>query len=352
MQYFVIGGIVKDKPILENEQRRFENSCITIGKTLCDMGHSLIVCSPFNDSADYWVLEGFARGSLKDNQVVEFHFVDVESVREEIDKLQIKFNHLRFIKVPHASPSVNNSKSIVYSWLLCQLEALESCHTIVTIGGNLDGSANMLLLLAESRRKKILPLSFLGGAAAQSFHRSRYELQDRLKEEYILLQDEQKIEGAIKLGEKLSVSDACCTVLDHNTLEPNIFISYPRAQPTEADYIETLLRRRNLQVFRDESNFGAGHDIPKQIREAIFAANIFIAVWCREYACSPWCFDELELALDRQKEGNMKIWIICTDDTRIVPTRARNLHYYSANSREEIERCILKLIEQEVQNTR
>ncbi|RBN36039.1 hypothetical protein DMN50_37535, partial [Priestia megaterium] len=65
-----------------------------------------------------------------------------------------------------------------YAWLLCQLQALESCQTIIAIGGKLDGSANMLLLLAESKRKKILPLSFLGGAAEQSFYRKRYELQD------------------------------------------------------------------------------------------------------------------------------------------------------------------------------
>lgn len=343
IRYFVIGGHVGKNPIPAKEQSRFENSCMSIGQALCELGQSLIVCSPFRDSADYWVLEGYAKGSIKDNQVVEFHFVDIESVCTEIDKLQIKYNHIRFIKVPHASPIAYNSKSIVYSWLLCQLEALESCQTIVAIGGKLEGSANMLLLLAESKRKNILPLSFLGGAAGQSFYRSRFELQDRLKDDFLMLQDEQNITNAIKLGEKLSGTTVDNSALD--TFQPNFFISYPRARPTEADYVETLLRRRNLQVFRDESDFGAGHAIPKQIREAIFTANIFIAVWCAEYACSPWCFDELELALDRQEDGKMKLWIICTDGTRIVPTRARNLHYFSVNSREEIEGRILGLLE-------
>lgn len=84
--------------------------------------------------------------------------------------------------------------------------------------------------------------------------------------------------------------------------EREVFISYARKRPHEADYIETLLRRRNISVFRDESEFGAGEDIPIQIEEHIHRANTFIAVYCTEYACSPWCYDELELALDL--EGN------------------------------------------------
>ena len=159
---------------------------MTIGKTLCDLGHSLILCSPFNDSADYWVLKGFIKNNPKENQVIEFHFVDMGSVRSEIEKLEANFKHIRINKIPYPAPNVFNSKSNSYSWLLCQLQALESCHTIIAIGGKLDGSANMLLLLAESKRKQILPLSFLGGAAGQSFLRRRYELEDKLGSNYIL----------------------------------------------------------------------------------------------------------------------------------------------------------------------
>ncbi len=151
---------------------------------------------------------------------------------------------------------------------------------------------------------------------------------------------------SIKLGEYQKIS--CKSVEEQNLNPPNFFISYPRARPGEADHIEALLRCRNLEVFRDESNFGAGHAIPKQIEEAIYAANVFIAVWCAEYACSPWCFDEFELALNRLDSGKIKLWIICTDGTRIVPTRARNLHYYTVSSRQEIEGRILNLLESEI----
>src|SRR5262245_30754502 len=39
----------------------------------------------------------------------------------------------------------------------------------------------------------------------------------------------------------------------------------------------------------------------------IHRVTLFIAIWCREYACSPWCHDELELALDRHKSNALGI---------------------------------------------
>lgn len=344
MRYFVIGGLVDSDIKCETDKKRFENACMTIGQELCDMGHSLVVCSPFKDSADYWVLEGFKKNNPKEGQVVEFHFVDSSPVRAEMERLEEKFNTLHIIKIPSPPPNIDNSDSSSYSWLLCHLQALESCQIIIAIGGKLDGSANMLLLFAESKRKQIIPLSFLGGAARESFLRRRYELEDRFANNYLLFHDEKKIADSIKLGEGLvSYSDT----KEQNLNPPNFFVSYPRARPGEADHIETLLRRRNFQVFRDESKFGAGYAIPKQIEEAIYEANVFIAVWCKDYACSPWCFDELELALDRLEAGKIRIWIICVDDTRIVPKRARNLHYFTVKTRNEIEGQILKLLEDE-----
>jgi hypothetical protein len=343
MRYFVIGGIVDNES--QTEKEKFQDSCKIIGQTICQMGHSLVVCSPFQDSADYWVLKGFTNSKPKNGQVIEIHFIDTLNVRTEIEKLETDNKYLRFNKIPYPASTSENTNSISYSWLLCQLQALESSHVIVAIGGKIDKSANMLLLLAESKRKQVLPLAFLGGAAANSFHRRRYELQDKFGSDFTLFQDKDNIINSIKLGE---LQDILSPKIDKSENPLKFFISYPRARPVEADYIETLLRRRNLQVFRDESDFGAGHAIPKQIEEAIYSANVFIAVWCAEYACSPWCCDELELALDRLEAGKIKLWIICTDETRIVPKRARNLTYFSVRSREEIDGRLLELLGREV----
>jgi hypothetical protein len=106
------------------------------------------------------------------------------------------------------------------------------------------------------------------------------------------------------------------------------------------------LRRRNYDVFRDERDFGAGQQVQSEIIEYIHRSNVFIVVWCKEYACSPWCYDELEIGLARYKTKGLSLWILQVDETRIVPPAARSLIAYSAKSRKELEGQILRLLEQ------
>jgi hypothetical protein len=107
-----------------------------------------------------------------------------------------------------------------------------------------------------------------------------------------------------------------------------------------------LLLRKGCEVFRDEESFGAGQSIPGEIKEHIHRANVFIGIWCKEYACSPWCFDELELAIARNKANGLALWILRVDDTRILPPAARDLTSYHAHNREALERILLKLLAQ------
>jgi len=225
-----------------------------------------------------------------------------------------------------------------YAWLLCQLQALEYSQSIIAIGGKQNGSANMLLQFGEQKQKNILPFCFLGGAAMKSFYRKQYELMDRFGKEHLLLQDKNNFCDILN-----DIEDSIKFKIDSKE-DLRIFISYSRRHPYEADYIETILRRRGLQVFRDESDFGAGDEIPAQITEKIYESNVFIAVYCADYACSPWCYDELELALDRKELGKIKLWIFCVDDTRIVSKRARNLNCIRTKSREEMEGKLLSLL--------
>lgn len=337
MKYLIIGGYQQ-----YNNKKIFQKACQNIGKSISKSGDDLLICSPFTDSADYWVLKGFVNDKNNSNKgTVEIHFIDKKEIQNKINNLQSVYQSLKIRKIPHPNP--NNDKSLKYAWLFCQLEALESCQQIIAIGGKVDGSANMLLLFAETRRKPIIPLLCMNGAAYASFCRIRYEIQDKFGHEYIeLLKNTENINKILSMA-KTTYSYK----LNYNLNDSfkKFFISYPRDRNMEADYVETLLRRRNVQVFRDESEFGAGSNIPTEIREAIYKSNIFIAVWCKEYACSPWCFDEIELALDRRDQGKLKICILCVDDTRIVPKRARELLNFKIRSREDIESCILKLLE-------
>ena len=82
-----------------------------------------------------------------------------------------------------------------------------------------------------------------------------------------------------------------------------------------------------------------------RISEAIHQADVVVVAWCREYACSPWCFDEFELALDRHAEGKTALWIFSLDGTRMVPKRARDLIFYNVTTREELEGRVLQLLQ-------
>lgn len=319
----------------------FRNACDKIGKYLLNNNHSLIMCSPFEDSADYWVLKGYGNSTHKNS--VEIYYIDTKIVCEEIEKLK-KIVCSRLIKIPHIDVDRQESQSKTYSWLLCQLQALENCDYIITIGGNESGALKMLLLIAESKRIPIIPFPYFGGESKNFYNRNYYELSDKLGDEFLKLDQNVEI---------LNSDSIKCLFIDKLRTKRNVskarektkfFISYSRERPNEADFVENVLRRRNLNVFRDDTNFGAGSNIPNEIKENIYSADIFISMWCSSYACSPWCYDELEMALDRMEDGQFQLWIFCIDETRIVPKRARNLLHYRLKNRKEIEGELLKLL--------
>ena len=319
-----------------------EQSMRPLGKCLIDSNHELLVCSPYQGSADVETIRGATRSAnVKRGKHVEFHYPRAETISREVSQL-IKTLSLKQAKsFLHLPPIDSGPESLKYAWLLAQISAMERSHVVITIGGKRTGPASLLLPLAEEKRKFILPLMILGGAAEQSFVRQRYALEDRLGNRINALSEPNRIEEAIALLGDLSRSRE-----DRNEAQSRrFFISYPRCRPQEADFIEMILRQRNQIIFRDDQNFEAGHPIPTEIDQHIYHAEVFIAIWCKEYACSPWCFDELDLALQRHKEGRLSLWLLCVDDTRVVPPAARALVNYSISSRADLEGTILKLLE-------
>jgi TIR domain len=347
MKIFVIGGTTvpesdnqypEQRKIVEQVMRRF-------GKDLLQAGHDLLVCSPFPEAVDIEAVRGAVDAlGEQENPVVEFHYPDASTVVRELTRLRESLSLTNVRLFPHPPPTDENSREAwMYAWLLAQLSAMERSNAVVALGGKMTGPSNLLLLLAEGQRKSVLPLSFLGGAAAQSFQRRRYELTDRFGDRISVLNDSSRIGEAIALVEVLAADHSAQS---KRPASPRFFISYARERPQEADFVEMTLRRRNYTVFRDERDFGAGHSVPGEITEYIYRADIFIAVWCKEYACSPWCFDELDLALKRHERGKLTLWLLCADGTRIVPPAARELTNYPVRTREELEGRILMLLEQ------
>jgi TIR domain len=349
VKIFLIGGVsVEDSdPNYESQKQDLNRSMAKLGKTIAEAGHDLLVCSPFDGSADAVA----ALGALtlvpvsSHRSDIEFHHPDTPAVIREMQALRSRVPAPEGLKsFQHPTPKDERGNYLLeYGWLLSQTYAMDRSHGAIALGGKIGRSASLLLSLLDARKKPLLPLTFLGGASAQAFDRRRYLLEDRLGSKIAVLHDPGCPSEIVELLAAVS-SEAVMSSPQSSLMK--FFISYPRAKPCEADFVETALRRRQFDVFRDENDFAPGTPITGAIEAAIYSANVFIAIWSKEYACSDWCFDELTLALQRQAAGKLKVWILCVDNTRIIPPAARNLINYPARSREELERQVMLLLEQ------
>jgi hypothetical protein len=65
--------------------------------------------------------------------------------------------------------------------------------------------------------------------------------------------------------------------------------------------------------------------VQSTIEDAILQSDVFVVFWSQAYAASRWCYDELDLALERERVGELQIWIFNLDGSDIVPRGARHL---------------------------
>jgi hypothetical protein len=348
MKIFIIGGasVPSGDPDYDG-QVNLLNACMArIGSDTVKKGHDLVACSPFPGSADFAAIRG-AIGTLpqieRSAPSIEIHCPAEANVLSAMNALTgpQPYSDFRLLTHPIAAGE-HGRPNWEYTWLLSQLAALQASHAVVAIGGKPAGPANLLLSLAITQSKPVLPLAFLGGAAAECLQALRWPLDDLFKDRVASLYRPESADFALDLVEELA---ATRTATPKRGDPPRFFISYPRIRPAEADYIEMTLRRRSLDVYRDDRDFGAGRDLPHEVVDYIERSNVFVVVWCKEYACSPWCYDELEIALRRREEGKTQLWIMCVDETRIVPPAARRLLNFPAHTREQIERHLLTLLE-------
>lgn len=326
MKVMLLGSIDK-----ENVDE-YEHICTRVANILVERKATLVICSLFDDSVDYYVFKEF----IKNGKDVELHYWDTQEANKQIEKIVGRKNISKF---PYLS---NNNLDRKYSYLFCQINAMRVADVIIVVGGKTEGSANLLLHIADLDNKLVIPIISLGGAGKQYYDRNLHIIKDLLKDKYECMgsNDVEKI-----------INSFLDNIPQYSTKRnevKRVFISYARANPKWADQIELILRRRNISLFRDESEFKGGSDIQKEIQDEILKADTFIAVWCSDYACSPWCMDEMEMALDRIKDINL--WIIRVDETRIVPKRARNLLGYKVNEIRDLERVLVKLINEENDN--
>lgn len=61
------------------------------------------------------------------------------------------------------------------------------------------------------------------------------------------------------------------------------------------------------------------------IDDAIRSADVVAVLWSGNYARSPWCYDELVLAVDQEKSEAARVWLFNLDGSQVVPRAARRL---------------------------
>ena len=350
MRVFIIGGVTvkRETPGFDDEVHVLKKSMEVLGAELVSQGHEVVVCSPFPDSADFYVLHGIAAIAKDSHPKISIYYPELPIVETALKDLLDSIGLSNVHRFPCSiGRDSKTPEALQYAWLFAQLNALDSSAGVIIVGGKPSGSLNLLLRLADARNKGVIPLSFLGGAARDHFNVNYWGLRDLIPKDLSALKDPSAISSVPSLLETLLTGS-------QGEADRTFFISYARARPHEADYVETLLRRRSHIVYRDEEDFEPSADTQAEIIKNIKLANVFVALWCREYACSPWCFDELEIGLERHSKGLTELWIFCIDDTRVVPKAARALNYYPVNSREKLESKILflltKLEEREAEN--
>ena len=138
-------------------------TCTDLGRKIARGAVDLIVCSPFPDSADAYVVDGYCR----ENAGGEIHFFlpDHKDVWARLDKLKssLPTSNVGFPE-PFKHPSPEGD-AWGPAWLYCQLQALEYADALVCVGGRIDKTATTLIHFAEGKHKTVVPFSFLGGAA-------------------------------------------------------------------------------------------------------------------------------------------------------------------------------------------
>lgn len=289
----------------------------SLGRHLGNGGFPIVVCSPHGSSADRYVVEGYADSGGNIAGAVTIHHpndhrVDLspgESIPEQWEQLFAQTGIVGPVPRFHAKADIGRD-GFMWAYLLCQIRALEEdTDVVVTVGGKLQGAASFVLAIAR-HSYPIIPFAFLGGQAKQEFFIHEAELRGRLGGD--LVNALRSPTGVERIGELVG------NVRRRSPKSRRIFISYPWKRARSADLVEAFLRRtQNVTVFRDETNIKSGDSITETILEEIMQCEVFLVLWCAEYAASPHCYDEFQRFIDIRNDA--RVFILRLDDTRPIP---------------------------------
>lgn len=335
----VIGGLTGKSEFGDYEGQILTESGNLLGKSLAEANIDLLFCSSHKDSLDSYVVQGYSKISQRGNLI--FH----SPKHEEVEKSHVEFAKILKINyselIPYWYPKYNTHEERKAAYLLCQLMALESADAVIAIGGKIDGSAIALLNFAIEKKKIIVPYTFLKGAAELAYNRLEWtNISEDIKE---YLADDGGISKVVKIINSIKLSKFRISY-DNLSNCKTFFISRAKEDSDFANDLSEALKTLNREAVFGDDVVGPDKMAIPSIYTAIQNSDVFIALWSRHYALSPWCYDELMDAIDFNEQISKKILLFNIDNSPVIPKKARALDIHKINDVEDLQITLKKIL--------
>lgn len=324
---FVIGGTTRatDFPAFELDVVRSAGK--EIGERLAEADAQLLACSLFEDSIDRAAVYGYL--DTNSGVAIQIFCPQHPSIKTLLTQLNARFVHgSRLIRPwwcpgPDPLPGVDNDgkPKVAWgpAWTYCQLTALEEADVVVVLGGRVSESANILLRVAEARRKPIVAYTELGGVAKLVHERLNWPVRH----------------PGLDPGH-LTAPGAYRDVVSHINAVVSSEPRKDKTKPIEKVFIsrasvdasfdnpvmEGLARWRIKSILGDDQRSPTADTLPA-IEIAMSSCDTVLVLWSRYYALSPWCHDELQLALRHEQVAGQRLWVYNIDGCELVPNELR-----------------------------
>ncbi len=338
----VIGGETGETKHPDFEKASLTTACQELGKFLAKAGVRMLVCSPFTDSVDFYAVRGYARSGFVGQ--IEFHSPNHPDVKEGHRILKEVFDKSKAEIEHYYHPGYEDDASRFQAWLLSQLKALDKAEMVIAIGGRISNTASTVLYLAEDRGLPIVPYTFLKGAAQRAFARSGWE-KLHPKIDPAILESEDGVSKVIEIANQLLI-DKVSSESKMLSAPETVFISRAKEDADLADKLSRELKKARIKVLMGDALFQEHQGIEAAIERDIQESDLFIILWSKNYALSPWCYNELESALEHLRNEQLVIWLFTLDDTPILPRKARKLRAIRITSEQELLSLAGELLKQ------
>lgn len=341
MKILFIGSIPGHQPgtgqIPGPEHQELFDAAEQLGYSAAKRGHTILLGSQSKNTVDSYVLNGVVRYGNESPSA----------------RLSVEIHRPRDAKRTHSHLPGNievtrhtyhADESGPYKWIVSHVRALDTCDALIALGGGT--STRLVGSIAADRAKPVIAIASFGGSSQDLFERVQYAYKEKLGNASSLMWltepwGEESAGGIVVLAETLhSLSSG---------FRPHLyFLSYSWADSPVADHVETLLRRNNRNVLRDEAYVETGCSLSRTVEAMIGQTDTFLTLWSEAYSKSTWCPHELEYARNRQAKGERprRIVLLTLDPTE-VPLRFTDTLRQLGDERHRRELALLKIVREE-----